>query len=1243
MGDRKWTNEQQKAIEARNCSLLVAAAAGAGKTAVLVERIIQRITDDKNPIDIDSLLVVTFTNAAASEMRERIGSALSYELEKNPGLVELQRQMTLLGKAEITTIHAFCLGVIRNNFHVVDLDPAFRIADETESILLKQEALEEVFEDMYEDEDSGEFLNLVECYGGGRGDSALQDMVLGLYEFAQSTPYPWEWIDSMVEKFNVEDDFDFNSSIWAKVLMENIKIEVSGLWTMMEKALVNIQGVSGLEPYLDHFKGELDSLKRLLKCCETSWDDLYNGFSTLDFEKLPTCKKVSDKEAQEKAKGIRDEVKKRIKDLKGGVLSSPSKEIGLEMKKLYPSMKCLGGLTFEFSKKYSAKKKEKGVIDFNDIEHYTIDILTARDDNGNVIPSKASIQYKDKFEEILIDEYQDSNMVQELILTTISRNDRGRPNIFMVGDVKQSIYRFRQAKPELFLGKYNTYSDKEGEGERRILLYKNFRSRKEIIEGVNYIFKGIMSKNIGELDYDDNEKLNPGAEFDECQDESRVWGGPVEVHIIESKKDSEEDLKGQDDEAEGENTEDVENEEDVDSVQLEARMVAKRIKGLVHGDCKKYEVYDKNLGSYRPLEYKDVVILMRAAFSSAPVFMEELSKMGIPVYADTGGGYFEVTEVQTIMSLLQVVDNPMQDIPLLTVLRSPIYSFTPEELCGIRVLEGKECFYEALKIKASSEEGDTYVKAARFLKDLGRWRDKSVNMSISQFIWYLYSDTGYYAYTGAMPGGVKRQANLRVLFERARQYEDTSFKGLFNFVNFINKLKKNNGDMGSAKVLGENENVVRIMSIHKSKGLEFPVVIVCGLGKKFNLRDLNKSILLHHELGLGPDFVDSKRRYYYQTVIKQALRKKIKLESFSEEMRILYVALTRAKEKLILTGTTRNIGKSCAKWAASIDEEKVPEYEIISGGNFLDWICPVLMKHSDCEILRKTAEVEVVSPVIGPSRWEVKLWDRKEVLSHGEDMTKDAAVAGLQLEHGGREQNSYTPEIKRRLEWEYTYEKSSKLPGKLSVTELKRRFGSAMEDEYTQNIFVPPLAKMPYFLQETLGELTGARKGTIMHLVMQHIDLKSVPSEDDIESLVHSLIRDEFLTPAEGKSVDTGKIGGFFKSPLGERLLRSGSAKREVPFNIEIESTEVYSDLPEGYKDEHILLQGIIDCYFEEPDGLVLIDYKTDYVTFENIDTIREKYRIQVEYYSKALERIAGKRVKERYIYLFSNGNILEY
>lgn len=1280
----KWTEEQKEAIFTKNCNLLVAAGAGAGKTAVLVERIIQRIIDDKEDVDIDKLLVVTFTNAAAAEMRERIGDAISRQLESKPESKKLQRQLTLLNQSNIMTIHSFCLQVIKNNFHVIDLDPSFRVSDNTEAILLKQETIDELFEEKYEESNNELFLKLVDSYGG-KNDFKVQSMVLSLYEFAKSTPWPNIWLAEMAERFNVDDDFNFGDSRWADILLNYLKIEVQACKSKMEKAIKIVENAEGIEYYLEPFKIELQNIYSIINC--NSWDELKMEFSELSFEKIPVKRnKDADKEAKEKSKKTRDEVKKKLTYIRENIFTGTD-SIGSNLKELYPMMKCLTELVMNFDEKYSSKKRERGVVDFSDIEHFCLNILTTEDQEGNIVTSPVALEYKQQFEEILIDEYQDSNEVQEVIMNSISGKNN-IPNMFMVGDVKQSIYRFRQSKPELFLSKYNRYSEEKETQERKIKLFKNFRSRVEIIDGVNYLFKQIMSKEIGELEYDEGEAIKSGAEFPkiECDNEivsdqyskkllenndksekeaweygiKNICGGNIELHLID--KQSNDVFENDDLDANEYSTEDSQEEDTPDNIQIEARLVAKRINELVNSEVKeKFNVYDKNIKGYRPVSYKDIVILMRATSNWAPTFVEELTNAGIPVFADTATGYFQTVEIRTIMSLLQIIDNPVQDIPLIAVLRSPIEAFEPEELMDIRMVNREVSFYEAMKAiidtKVNIENEDVeqqrcnleYIsqelknKVSNFLNKLNKWRRKVLHMPIDEFIWYLYTETGYYGFTGAMPGGAQRQANLRVLFERAKQYEKTSYKGLFNFINFINKLKNSSGDMGSAKILGENEDVVRIMSIHKSKGLEFPVVILAGSGKQFNLMDMNRSILFHGELGLGPDYVDPDRRISYPTVVKQVLKRKIKIETLSEEMRILYVAFTRAKEKLIITGMVNNIVNTTEKWyeAATYESDKISEYAIGNAKSYLDWIGPAVVRHTCGKNLREIVGKESISEFIieDKSRWNIKTWNKEEFTKIVNVDDDDDIIKEIESVNLTNDKSKYNEEINRRLNWEYKYIESSNIPAKFSVSELKRRFALIDTDE-SREMISSVVLKKPLFIQKN-RTLSGVEKGTLMHLVMQHLDLNKVSSYVEIEEQVKYLISREFITENDGKAVQIDKILKFFKTDLGQRMKNAKNIYREIPFFIEISSIEFYKDLPkELYENEKVLVQGIIDCYFEEDDKLVLLDYKTDFV--EDINKVKEKYILQIYYYKRALEKMSGKFIKNTYLYLFFKDEVVE-
>lgn len=1242
MGATKWTNEQLQAIKTRRCNLLVAAAAGSGKTAVLVERIIRIITDEENPVDIDKLLVVTFTSAAASEMRERIAAAISKALEKSPNSKNLQRQLTLLSRANITTMHSFCLDVIKNYFYTIDLDPSFRIGDETEATLIKNEILEELFEEYYE-EDNEEFKDLIEAYSGSKDDLKLKEMILSLYRFSMSGPWPEQWLVEKAEDFNISTIDDLDKSPWVKVLKDSLRVELEGFLNMYKKAINIINDTDGLEPYLEAFNSDYDYLERAYASLNENLNSIYIALNSITFIKLKTVKKnqVSDENAQNTVKSIRDSVKKKIKSLIESTFEFTPQEALDGIIGVYPFMKSLASVTLEFSKRFNEKKREKNILDFNDLEHLCLKILIDRDENNNIIPSKVAEHFMEFFDEVLVDEYQDSNNVQETIIDLVSRRRFEESNVFMVGDVKQSIYRFRQAKPELFLDKYNRYSLEEGSNDRKIQLYKNFRSREEVIEGVNYIFKMVMSQTVGELEYTDEEALNLGASFEEVNDDESIVGGEIELHILDKSgiiKEKVEDSFDDDDEIA------KEEEEDIDGITLEAKIVAKRIKELFEiKDGKRFKVFDKDTKEYRDVKYKDIVILLRATKNWAEIFLDELGSEGIPVYADTGSGYFESIEIRTIMSLLKIIDNPLQDVPMIATLRSPICGFTAEELSDLRLLNKDLYFYELIKevsegIHEINEE--LKFKCSKFIDDLSKWRERAIYTPIDEFIWYLYMDTAFYGYVGAMPNGKLRQANLKILFQRAKQYESTSFKGLFNFINFINKLRKSSGDMGSAKVLGENEDVVRIMSIHKSKGLEFPVVFTSGMGKQFNLMDLSNSILYHEELGFGPNFVNLETRNSYSTLAKEAIKKRIRLETLSEEMRILYVAFTRAKEKLIITGASSNLEKSISGWisSASLDESIVLPSEVLKGKSYLDWIAMAMCKHTCGEKLRGVtgATRELITSDF--SKWDIKFWT-KELLTVDKNLEPVDKVEDESMFITSKNV-VVDKEISRRLDYKYKFIEGAMLPSNISVSDLKKKeftYGDEIHD--TVEVFKEKEVLKPKFLKEEKG-LSAAERGTVIHYVMQRLNYDRVSTISEIKAQIEEMVLDNSLTEKEASTVWYKKIYNFFNSNLGKRLLKAYKderlVSRELPFFTELSSVEYKPELNKDvYVDEKIRLQGIIDCFFEEEDGIVLLDYKTDYVEEEKVDEIIERYRAQLKYYKDALEKITEKRVKESYLYLF--------
>ena len=1330
---QNWTPEQLEAITRRDCNLLVAAGAGAGKTAVLVERIIRKITDSERPVDIDRLLVVTFTNAAATEMRERIGDALAAALEATPSSQNLHRQMALLDRASIMTLHSFCLEVVRSHFHSLDLDPLFRITDETEGTLLKLDVLEELFEEKYETEEKESiFFKLIESYGGGRDDSALREMILTLHRFTRSHPWPEQWLAAQAEAPMLQASACLSSTPWAQVLLKGAAAELQGLSALLEKAAARASRRQGLEQYCSVLEADKERLRELLSLCEAAiaaastssapatgstltdiqpgsipatalgdkaWDDLHHALSSIEFDRLPRCGKDVDTNAQEEVKAVRSQMKERLKKLFQSGFDANAEQCRADFEKLYPLLHYLSDMVCRFDEMFMQKKKSKSLLDFNDLEHYCLKVLI---EDGTATPAAAELS--EKYEEILVDEYQDSNLIQELILETVSGMRSGRNNIFMVGDVKQSIYRFRQAKPELFMSKYLSYPSESGHDSQMIQLYKNFRSRAGVISGVNFIFRQIMSSQVGELDYSQKEYLNPGAHYEDINGDCTA-GGAIEVHILDVTSALDEIIPGEkqdtDDtenvptkssgvgdspvgpksstpeksssavgvgkvaaneashieqrvastDASGDGT--LEEEESLDNIQSEARIVGKRIKSLVSRVQGGFVIYDKKLRDYRPAQYNDIVILMRATKNWADIFTDELAAMGIPAYADTGLGYFRTVEVETMLSLLQIIDNPLQDIPMLAVLRSPMLGFTTDELADIRLADRSVTIYEAMKSGSHAEgsfAGDIHAKTAKFLEQLQKWRNGSQYTSTDELVWQLLTETGYYSYVGILPGGPERQANLRMLFERARQYEETSYKGLFNFINFINRLRGGGGDMGSAKILGENDNVVRIMSIHKSKGLEFPVVILAGCGKKFNMLDLNAGILLHQELGFGPDLVDLDKRTITPAMSKFAIRQKLRLETLSEEMRIMYVAFTRAREKLIITGSVRNLPSVCARWCgnANTENEKLPPYSVMQASNYLDWIGSAIARHESGESLRLTAQVNEENGIISedPSCWEVKLWGAGAAKVQKETAAEEESIRSWLKDED--QDPELSGQLIEKLQWQYTYAKLSAIPAKISVTELKRRFLQEEQQE-SEVPYIPPMVDRPLFMEPDKG-LSAAAKGTIMHFVMQNINIerlakvqnKNLVFIEEIRAQLASMTADEKLTTAEAKTVRPEAVAAFFETTVGKRILANKAVHREMTFNIQIKCSEIYGELAgELYGNETMLLQGVIDCWFESEDGIVLLDYKTDYVPQGGEELIRKRYSVQIGYYTRALEKIIGQKVSEKYLYLFHTGQLL--
>ncbi len=1197
----KWTEEQKQAIYEAGNNILVAAAAGSGKTAVLVERIINKIINEN--IDIDKLLVVTFTNAAASEMRERVLNAIYKKIDEEPENEKLQRQITLLNKASICTIDSFCLDVVRNNFFEIDIAQNFRIGDTTEIEILKQDVIEDLFEEKYEAEDK-DFIKLINTYTSYKDDTPLKELILKIYTYIQSNPFPEKWLDEKVEMFNLSDklDNDFAQTIWGKLLLKQVKEIVEDSQLKLETEKDNLNQYPELVKYFQIICDDIDQLE-MLKINLDSWDKACEIASNIKFKTWVTDKKIT-LEAKDIAKATRDETKTNLKKVTEKILIFNSREANEDINGMYDVLKKLENIILEFGKKFEKRKKDKNIVDFSDVEHYALKILLKEDGT----PSEIAKKYQEKFEEIAIDEYQDSNLVQEYILTSISRGN----NVFMVGDVKQSIYKFRQARPELFLEKYKNYKTKNIKTDAedlKIQLFKNFRSRKEVLDFSNEIFENIMSEELGELNYTKEEFLNLGASYEDTNQDLRA-----EIDILTI--DDEEDLASeQEARTTVSNTYEIENEEDgdeierVENIELEAKFVANRIKQLIDN---KFQIYDAKKQEKRDIKYKDIVVLLRSTKEPAPIFEKEILNLGMPVFSDSSAEYLESIEIQTIMSLLKIIDNPLQEIPLVTIMRSSIGGFTDNELVEIRLSDKYDNFYNTILKAKKNVEKALREKIDKFLDNLEMWRKEQEYLSLDELIWKIYNDTGYYNYVGLMTNGELRQANLKMLFVRAKQCESISFKGLFNFINYIEKVKTSSKDMDSAKIIGENDDVIRIMSIHKSKGLEFPVVFLSGTGKQFNMQDLNNKILLHPEIGIGVKYIDYDRQIEYDTLSKQAMKNQIMLETLSEEMRVLYVALTRAKEKLIITGySTKDKQKEL--------DEIIYKYENLNHiilkkyKTYLDWI--KLVYNYNKEIMQ---ELSIIN-----------LYSKKEVLKN--------CVAEKEKELNTAEQilnkiseikidEKEEKNIADLLEYSYKFNDATIVPTKTSVTEIKEMTKDDASREYSIELSTPK------FLQkDTEINITNAQKGTLIHLCMQKLDLKKAKYVfDDIKELVEKLENKKVITHKEAEAINISKVYQFTKSKIWEEMIHAYVVQREKSFYIKLPAKEIYQkDL-----DESVLVQGVIDLYYiNSDDELVLVDFKTDYVENRDEESLINKYRTQLELYKNALEQANKRKVDRIYIY----------
>lgn len=1251
---------------------------------MLVERIINKAINEN--IDIDKLLVVTFTNAAASEMRERVLDAIYKKLDEDPENENLQRQITLLNMASICTIDSFCLDVVKNNFYELEnVSPNFRIADTPEIELLKQEILDELFENKYLSEDK-DFTKLINTYTSYRDDTPLKDLILSIYSYISSSPYPLKWLNEKIEMFNIKDelDKDFSQTPWGKVLLEEMDEELTDDLAILEDTVSGMEYEKELEIFKQIIESDIKQLSTLKENLN-NWNKAYEIAQNIKF--TAWSRKKVESEIKEEAKNVRDSVKDKFKRKAGKIFVSDSQQSNQDIFDMYDILKKLEKLIIEFDDIFSKRKRDKNIVDFTDIEHFALNILvkgveTTTDENGQkhekIIKTEVAKKYTEKFEEIAIDEYQDSNLVQEFILSSISRGN----NMFMVGDVKQSIYRFRQAMPKLFLEKYETYgtvqncfinmsnnvekqnsTKKDFKGEtnldcpncltgRKIQLFKNFRSRDNVLDFTNLIFKDIMSTKLGEVDYNEDEYLNFGAE-DYKKIEQNL---KTEIDIIDVKTEEENEEDSQEysnkyyensDDFDDEDVENLDELEHLENIEIEAKYVANKIKKLIDS---KYQVYDRKKEIFRDIIYKDIAILLRSTKDKASIYEQELIKLDMPVFADSNQEYLDSIEIQTIMSVLKIIDNPMQDIPLVTVLRSNIGKFTDNELVEIRLSDKYDNFYNCMQKAKVDVNAQLKEKIEKFLNQIDTWRKEQEYLALDELIWKIYSDTGYYNYVGLMPNGNLRQANLKMLFERAKKYETASFKGLYNFINFIEKLKINSGDLSSAKIIGENDDVIRIMSIHKSKGLEFPIVFLVNTNKQFNEQDIRKNpVLLHQELGIGAKYINYNAQVQYDTLTREAIKNVIRNENISEEMRILYVALTRAKEKIIITGISKDYSKQLedieqqkniyARKNGKINPILVKKYK-----DYLDWILLVyLYEQSNTEDLLELNRIE-------PS---IVLENKKQ--ENEQENTSKNVIEMLNKNSNKKDIKS----IKEQIEYEYPDKLSIDIPTKSSVTKIKQmkqkqlgvNFESLDNEESedanmkttenkdninTQNI----IFEKPKFLQEEKEtKITSAQKGTLAHLCLQKLNPKEDYDLEKIKSLIQNLEMNQIITEKESQAINPSKILQFTKSEIWKKLKNAKEYYQEKPFYINVPASQIYD---EDIK-ENILVQGIIDLYFVNENGqIVLVDYKTDYVESGKEFELVEKYKSQLNLYKQALESALGTKVEKVYIYSVYLGKEIE-
>ena len=1200
-----WTKEQQQVIDLRNRNILVSAAAGSGKTAVLVERIKELVLDKKHPVDIDHLLVVTFTNAAAAQMKERVAKALEKALQENPSDVRLQQQAALVQNAQITTIDSFCLYVLRNHFHEIGLEPNFRIGDEGELKLLREDVMTGLFEQCYEEKHPG-FLHLISCYGTSRSDAPVRDMIFKLYSYAQSYPWPKQWLREALSCYEIKTEQELEQAPFIEMTVEYGKQMVKGYLEQAEHYHELCQDVDGPYMYEEACEQDVERMEELLSC--STYQDFYEELGKCKFATLGRAKDyIGSPEKQEQVKTERKKLKDGIGKLKSDCFVLTFQEILEQLTLVQPSAEALAEVTERFIDAFTERKQDKNLVDFSDLEHFALEILV-EEETGK--PTETAKEFQNAYEEIMIDEYQDSNYVQETILRTISREVVGQNNLFMVGDVKQSIYRFRLARPELFMEKFDTYETTDAPCQR-IDLHKNFRSRDTVLTFTNDIFYRIMKRNLGGVDYTDEAALYCGADYPAGEKEDAF---DSEI-LLTTTQELEEGTKQQ-----------------ISKQELEAKLIADRIRKMVG----KEEVVDEETGEFRKVRYGDIVILLRSLSEWADLFAEVLNANGIPAHTVSRTGYFSALEIRTVLNYLRILDNPRQDIPLAAVLKSPMAGLSDEQLARLRLLAEDKPYHQCVKMfleaeeelteKESTADEDMRAKLKRFSETYKKLRRQTMDIPMHELLQKVLKETGYARYASALPAGRQRLANLHMLSEKAIAYEKTSYRGLYHFIRYIDELQKYDVDFGEAELVGENEDAVNIMSIHKSKGLEFPVCFVSGMGKSFNKQDSRSKMILHPNLGVGLDIIEEDRRIKVPAFFKKVIARQTELESLGEELRVLYVAFTRAKEKLIITG--------CIK-----DEEMLQQIrEIYCGSNrkalnfkeraeaktFLEWILPAAAASGSWD------KVSYVTP------WSML----EDEAAH--QITEHVSLR-QRVQQAEEVSDTLYEKIKEQLSYQYPHPDAIHLVTKYSVSELKHRAMrelAAKEEEDVTPKFLEEVSTpyVPAFMEGKAEVNQGALRGTAMHRLMECYDFTKMPDCSDefaenIKKQLTGLVQMGKVSEDMQKLIRIPSVELFLKSQLAPRMKAAAMRDdlfREKPFVMGNHEME----------EEMVLIQGIIDVFWVEEDGIILLDYKTDRV--DSATRLRDMYKEQMDLYAEALERIFPLPVKEKYLYSFRLNQAIE-